>query len=130
MPVVRRPVNPRQYHGNLPAPLPRYRPGAHIATTILPTSLVLATIPTKLPLRHIGNNPAGTFLTVPTVGPLPPVKPTYSLILPPPMGPHRPFVVPSPAMARRFPPGPMLNPGIPFGQIHRGHPGRIPILRR
>lgn len=130
MPVVRRPVNPRQYHGNQLAPLPRNRPVAHIATTILPTSLVPATIPTKIPFRPFGNHPAGTFLTVPTVGPLPP-DPTVQ-----PMGPRRPVAFPSPAMARRLPPpamarrappGPMLNPGVPFGQIPRG---RIPVLRR
>lgn len=113
MPFVRRPVNPRFPYGNLPAPFPGNRPNYPIGTTVLPNSLIPATIPTKIPMRHMGNHPAGTFLTVPTIGPLPPVQPSDPTILPSPMAFRHPAMVP------RFPYGPMLNPGV-----------RIPVRRR
>ena len=107
MPFLRRPVGPRR---NPPVKPPPFLP---IAPTLLPTSLILAPPRTKLPPRPVrGDHPRGTFLTVPTVGPLPPVVVTGPTLGPPPIA------------RRRSPFSPVPNTGLPIGRPLRAPPRR------
>jgi hypothetical protein len=73
MPRRRHPVIPYRPQRNSP-PIP-YNPSVRgpIAPTILTTTIVPVPRPQKLPPRPLSGHPAGTILTIPTYGPLPPV---------------------------------------------------------
>jgi hypothetical protein len=118
MPFRRRPVRPLRP----PAPV-NHSPASPLAPTVLPTSFIPVTGPPKLPPRPFrGDHPLGTLLTVPTVGPLPPLSETIVPAVVPP--PRRPALAVPP---RRPNVGAPFIPGMPLA---RAPPGRVPVLRR
>ncbi len=107
MPRRRRPVIPYGPQRNSP-PIPA-NPSVRspIAPTILTTTIVPVARPQKLPPRPLSGHPAGTILTIPTYGPLPPVPgpvpnalATLAVIRNPTGAPRGPAVF-APPMARR-----------------------------
>jgi len=129
MPYLRRPIRPPR---NLPPVPVNHSPSGILAPTILPNTIVPVTTPLKLPPRPIRGHPLGTMLTVPTVGPLPPLAETIvpTIVNDPTVLPPRPVVprrAPPPGMFRRPNAGVPFIPGMP---LVRAPYGRVPFVRR